>query len=139
MLFQLEKFSVFFKFLKIQLSYNVVSVSGVQQSDWYIYVCVCVYLYMYIYLFFFPIEVTSNYSVDFPVLLKNILVDHLFYIVMSMYCSHCLNSSLAILAPPMLNRRLVWILWACFCFVLGFFFGFCLFRAAPCGIWRIPG
>ena len=49
----------FLVFIKVELNYNIVTISAVQQSDSiiyiyiYIYVCVCVYVCVYIYIYIY--------------------------------------------------------------------------------------
>ena len=56
----------FIYLIEVQLTYNVVLDSGIQQSDSaYIYmcVCVCIYIYIYIYILFqilFPYRLLQN-------------------------------------------------------------------------------
>ena len=88
-----EHYSYFLKLLfiylciELQLIYNTVLVSGVQQSDsvihthTYMYMYVYIYIYIYIYIFkgYFPLQVLRD-IVQFPVVYsKSLLVIYFIY------------------------------------------------------------
>ena len=52
-----------FFFIEVELIYNIMLVSGVQQSDSDIYICICVCVCVYIYILFqilFPYRLLQN-------------------------------------------------------------------------------
>ena len=72
------RFFFFYFFIEVQLIYNVVLVSGVQQSDPVLYM----YAYVYIYIFFRFFSIVGYYKILKIVLctIEQVLVVYLFYI-----------------------------------------------------------